>query len=76
MTITAGRVFRVYSSAEESYIDHSEFLVNGHDNRDLFRLTLLITRVGPWPEEAGYATDPKVSSASYPENRRVPVVGL
>lgn len=55
-----GECFRVYSSAEESYIDHSEFLVNGSRYRDLFRLSP--TDYKGWAhglKKAGYATDPK-----------------
>ncbi|MCU0457936.1 MAG: glucosaminidase domain-containing protein [Bacteroidales bacterium] len=58
-----GECFRVYSSAEESYIDHSEFLVSGSRYRDLFRLSP--TDYKGWAhglKKAGYATDPK-----YPE---------
>lgn len=58
-----GECFRVYNSAEESYIDHSEFLVNGSRYRDLFRLSS--TDYKGWAhglKKAGYATDPK-----YPE---------
>ncbi|NLE34453.1 MAG: LysM peptidoglycan-binding domain-containing protein [Bacteroidales bacterium] len=55
--------FRAYRSAEESYRDHSEFLVAGSRYRDLFRLSN--TDYKGWAhglKKAGYATDPK-----YPE---------
>ncbi len=55
--------FRAYRSAEESYRDHSEFLVTGSRYRDLFRLSN--TDYKGWAhglKKAGYATDPK-----YPE---------
>lgn len=55
--------FRAYRSAEESYRDHSDFLVTGSRYRDLFRLSN--TDYKGWAhglKKAGYATDPK-----YPE---------
>ncbi len=55
--------FRSYSSVEESYRDHSDFLVNGSRYRDLFNLSN--TDYKGWAhglKRAGYATDPK-----YPE---------
>jgi len=58
-----GECFRAYPSAEDSYIDHSDFLVNGSRYRDLFRLSP--TDYKGWAhglKKAGYATDPK-----YPE---------
>lgn len=58
-----GECFRAYSSAEDSYFDHSEFLVSGSRYRDLFRLSP--TDYKGWAhglKKAGYATDPK-----YPE---------
>ena len=58
-----GECFRSYSSPEESYRDHSEFLVNGSRYRDLFNLGA--TDYKGWAhglKKAGYATDPK-----YPE---------
>ena len=51
--------FRVYPSAEESYRDHSDFLVNGSRYRDLFMLNNTDYRA--WAhglKKAGYATDP------------------
>ncbi len=58
-----GECFRAYKSAEDSYRDHSDFLVNGSRYRDLFRLSS--TDYKGWAhglKKAGYATDPK-----YPE---------
>lgn len=55
--------FRSYRSAEESFRDHSDFLVNGSRYRDLF--SLKGTDYRGWAhglKRAGYATDPK-----YPE---------
>jgi len=54
-----GECFRAYTSAEESYHDHSEFLVNGSRYRDLFSLSS--TDYRGWAhglKKAGYATDP------------------
>ncbi|MFN2312810.1 MAG: glucosaminidase domain-containing protein, partial [Bacteroidales bacterium] len=54
-----GECFRAYTSAEESYRDHSEFLVNGSRYRDLFSLSS--TDYRGWAhglKKAGYATDP------------------
>lgn len=54
-----GECFRAYSSAEDSYHDHSEFLVNGSRYRDLFSLSS--TDYRGWAhglKKAGYATDP------------------
>ncbi len=54
-----GECFRAYSSAEDSYRDHSDFLVNGSRYRDLFRLSS--TDYKGWAHglrKAGYATDP------------------
>jgi LysM repeat protein len=54
-----GECFRVYASAEESYRDHSDFLVTGSRYRDLFRLSSTDYRA--WAhglKKAGYATDP------------------
>ena len=56
--------FRVYDNAEQSYIDHSEFLMNRKRYANLF--TLDIKDYKAWAYElkaAGYATNPK-----YPEN--------
>ena len=58
-----GECFRAYRSAEESYRDHSDFLVNGSRYRDLFRLPSDDYR--GWAhglKKAGYATDPKYPS--------------
>lgn len=55
-----GECFRAYPSAEASYRDHSDFLVNGSRYRDLFRLNS--TDYKGWAhglKKAGYATDPK-----------------
>jgi hypothetical protein len=52
--------FRVYTSAEESYVDHSEFLKNKGRYSKLFSLDL--TDYKSWAnglKEAGYATNPK-----------------
>ncbi|MFZ2287093.1 MAG: glucosaminidase domain-containing protein [Bacteroidales bacterium] len=54
-----GECFRAYASAEESYRDHSDFLVNGSRYRDLFSLSS--TDYRGWAhglKKAGYATDP------------------
>jgi hypothetical protein len=58
-----GECFRVYDSADESYIDHSEFLTTKSRYSKLFSLEL--TDYKSWAhglKEAGYATNPK-----YPE---------
>ena len=55
-----GECFRAYPSAEDSYRDHSDFLVSGSRYRDLFRLGS--TDYKGWAhglKKAGYATDPK-----------------
>lgn len=55
-----GECFRAYPSVEESYKDHSDFLVSGSRYRDLFRLGS--TDYKGWAhglKKAGYATDPK-----------------
>jgi LysM repeat protein len=55
-----GECFRAYPSVEESYRDHSDFLVSGSRYRDLFRLDR--TDYKGWAhglKKAGYATDPK-----------------
>jgi LysM repeat protein len=55
-----GECFRAYPTVEESYIDHSDFLVGGSRYRDLFRLGS--TDYKGWAhglKKAGYATDPK-----------------
>ena len=55
-----GECFRAYPSVEESYRDHSDFLVSGSRYRDLFRLGS--TDYKGWAhglKKAGYATDPK-----------------
>lgn len=54
-----GECFRAYPSAEDSYRDHSEFLVKGSRYRDLFSLGS--TDYRGWAhglKKAGYATDP------------------
>lgn len=54
-----GECFRVYASAEDSYRDHSDFLVTGSRYRDLFSLSSTDYRA--WAHglrKAGYATDP------------------
>lgn len=58
-----GECFRAYRSAEESYRDHSDFLVNGSRYRDLFRLPGDDYKA--WAhglKKAGYATDPRYPS--------------
>lgn len=58
-----GECFRSYRSDEESYRDHSDFLVNGSRYRELFRLAS--DDYKGWAhglKKAGYATDPKYSS--------------
>jgi len=55
-----GECFRAYPSVEDSYRDHSDFLVNGSRYRALF--TLNSTDYKGWAhglKKAGYATDPK-----------------
>jgi LysM repeat protein len=55
-----GECFRAYPSVENSYRDHSDFLVNGSRYHDLFRLSN--TDYRGWAhglKKAGYATDPK-----------------
>lgn len=52
--------FRVYDNAEQSYIDHSLFLVGKKRYADLFKLK--ITDYKGWAKglkQAGYATNPK-----------------
>jgi len=58
-----GECFRAYRSAEESYRDHSDFLVNGSRYRDLFSLPS--DDYKGWAhglKRSGYATDPKYPS--------------
>ncbi len=58
-----GECFRAYGSVEESYRDHSDFIVNGSRYRDLFRLPA--DDYKGWAhglKKAGYATDPKYPS--------------
>jgi len=58
-----GECFRSYRSAEDSYRDHSDFLVNSSRYRDLFRLSS--TDYKGWAhglKKAGYATDPKYAA--------------
>ncbi len=55
-----GECFRKYSSVEESYLDHSLFLVNGSRYSGLFKLSS--TDYEGWSRGlslAGYATDPQ-----------------
>ncbi len=55
--------FRVYSSPEESYIDHSEFLVGRARYNSLFELSP--TDYKGWAKglkKAGYATNPKYAT--------------
>jgi uncharacterized FlgJ-related protein len=55
-----GECFRVYNSADESYLDHSEFLKNKKRYANLFALEQ--TDYKSWAKglkEAGYATNPK-----------------
>jgi LysM repeat protein len=55
-----GECFRAYLSAEDSFRDHSDFLVAGSRYRDLFSLSS--TDYKGWAhglKRAGYATDPK-----------------
>jgi len=55
-----GECFRAYGSADESFRDHSDFLVNGSRYRELFSLSK--TDYKGWArglKKAGYATDPK-----------------
>lgn len=55
-----GECFRVYKNAEQSYKDHSEFLVNGYRYRFLFDLD--IKDYKGWAKglkKAGYATNPR-----------------
>lgn len=55
-----GECFRVYNSAEESYVDHSEFLKTRKRYANLFSLET--TDYKSWAKglkEAGYATNPK-----------------
>jgi hypothetical protein len=56
----ANECFRVYDNAEQSYIDHSLFLVGKKRYADLFKLK--ITDYKGWAKglkQAGYATNPK-----------------
>jgi hypothetical protein len=58
-----GECFRVYANAEQSYIDHSNFLLDKKRYSGLFQLEL--TDYKGWAKglkDAGYATNPK-----YPE---------
>ncbi len=55
-----GECFRAYRTVEDSYRDHSDFLVKGSRYRELFRLSS--TDYRGWAhglKKAGYATDPK-----------------
>jgi hypothetical protein len=56
----ANECFRVYDNAEQTYIDHSLFLVGKKRYADLFKLK--ITDYKGWAKglkQAGYATNPK-----------------
>ena len=58
-----GECFRSYRTVEESYRDHSDFLVNGSRYRELFSLSSKDYK--SWAhglKKAGYATDPKYAS--------------
>jgi LysM repeat protein len=58
-----GECFRAYPATEESYRDHSDFLVTGSRYKDLFALSS--TDYKGWAhglKKAGYATDPKYAS--------------
>ncbi len=58
-----GECFRAYPSVEDSYRDHSEFLVNGSRYSDLFKLSS--TDYKGWAhglKKAGYATDPNYAN--------------
>jgi LysM repeat protein len=55
-----GECFRSYKRAEESYVDHSDFLKNG--NRYAFLFNYEATDYSQWAyglKKAGYATNPK-----------------
>ena len=55
-----GECFRAYGSVDESFRDHSDFLVNGSRYSELFSLSK--TDYKGWArglKKAGYATDPK-----------------
>ena len=55
-----GECFRVYRSAEESYRDHSDFLMTGSRYKDLFELSSIDYKGWAYGlKRAGYATDPK-----------------
>lgn len=59
-----GECFRAYSSARESYEDHSQFLVNGRRYRSLFSLSTKDYK--GWArglKAAGYATNPTYADA-------------
>ena len=58
-----GECFRSYPTAEESYMDHSDFLTTGSRYKDLFKLSR--TDYKGWAHglrKAGYATDPKYAT--------------
>jgi len=58
-----GEGFRVYSSVEQSFKDHSDFLSNRAYYADLFKRDPLDTKGWAWGlKKAGYATNP-----SYPQ---------
>ncbi len=56
----AGECFRVYSNADESYMDHSKFLIGRNRYSKLFTFDIMDYKA--WAsglKEAGYATNPK-----------------
>ena len=58
-----GECFRSYTTAEDSYRDHSDFLTTGSRYKDLFKLSSIDYR--GWAhglKKAGYATDPKYAT--------------
>jgi len=58
-----GECFRAYRTVEDSYIDHSDFLVNGSRYRELFKLKS--TDYKGWAHglrKAGYATNPNYAT--------------
>jgi LysM repeat protein len=58
-----GECFRSYPTAEESFLDHSDFLTSGSRYKDLFKLSS--TDYKGWAhglKKAGYATDPKYAT--------------
>jgi LysM repeat protein len=58
-----GECFRSYPTVEDSYRDHSDFLMSGSRYKDLFKLSS--TDYKGWAhglKKAGYATDPKYAT--------------